>query len=409
MIYMVSLRKKLDGNFRHTKIACYTGYVTQSAVCNFAALLYVTFQQSFSLSLGQISVLAAELFGVQFAVDLLSTVFVDKIGYRKCVVGAHIVASLGFIALGNLPFIIDPFAGLFISVFLYSIGSGLIEVLVSPIVEACPASDKNGEMSLLHSFYCWGSMLVILVSTAFFSAFGIGNWRYFAMLWAILPLVNAVYFSAVPIRRTVEVDESAPVSALLKNPLIYLFIFLMLCSGASEIAMSQWASAFAENALGVSKALGDILGPCLFAFLMAIGRVLYSLISSKVNSVKYMLASAALCIAAYFITVFSPFPFLSLAGCGLCGLAVAVMWPGCFSLASAKLPKGGTALFAILALAGDSGCCTGPAVVGFISQSNGDRLESGLLAAVIFPVCLIIGLLIYRKRAERSLQEETAK
>lgn len=410
---MISLRNKLTGNYRHTKLACYTGYITQAAVCNFAALLYVTFQQSFSLSLGQISALAAELFAVQLIVDIISTVTVDKIGYRPCIVAAHITASAGFIALGNLPYIIDPFAGLVISVFLYSMGSGLIEVLVSPIVEACPTENKNGNMSLLHSFYCWGSVLVILVSTAYFSLFGIENWRYLAMLWAVLPLLNALYFCVVPIRRTVETSESLSLFKLIKKPAIYLFIILMLCSGASEIAMSQWASAFAEKGLQVTKTLGDLLGPCLFAFLMALGRVFYSLVSKRIDGVKYMTAITALCIVSYIIAVFSPNAVLSLAGCGLCGLSVAVMWPGCFSLASSSFPKGGTALFAILAFAGDAGCCSGPALVGLISQKNGDNLESGLFTAIIFPVCLIIGLTVYafyrRKQAQPAPKAETEK
>ena len=282
-------------NYNHTLYASYTGYITQAVVNTFIPLLFLTFQSTYQIPLDKITLLVTVNFAIQLTVDLLSAKFVDKIGYRICIVAAHLFAAAGLIGLSILPDCFpDPFAGLLTSVCLYAVGGGLIEVLISPIVEACPTERKAAAMSLLHSFYCWGCVLVILLSTLFFSLAGIQNWRILSLLWAALPLFNALYFTQVPIASLEESHETIPLGKLLSQKVFWVLALLMVCAGASELAMSQWASAFAESGLHVSKAVGDLAGPCLFAVLMGISRVLYAKWSERINLSHAMLLRAAL-------------------------------------------------------------------------------------------------------------------
>lgn len=378
-------------NYKSTIYCSYTGYITQAIVNIFAPLLFVTFHEEFGISFSQITLITTLNFSTQLIIDLISSKFVDKIGYRISIVSAHFFSAAGLLGMAFLPDILpNAYAGLLVSVVLYAIGGGLIEVLISPIVEACPSDDKASAMSLLHSFYCWGSVGVILLSTGFFAAFGMENWRLLACLWALIPIVNAFCFTCVPIAPLTEEGEGMKIKELCKTKLFWVFVLLMLCAGASELSMSQWASAFAENGLNVSKTIGDLAGPCFFSILMGSARVFYAKFSEKINLTSFIIFSSVLCIAAYLITVISPIPLLSLIGCALCGLSVGIMWPGVFSIASSKLPKGGTAMFALLALAGDMGCSGGPTVVGMVSGVCSDNLKAGLACAIIFPVIMIV-------------------
>lgn len=384
----------IKDNYNHTLRASYVGYITQAIVNNFIPLLFLTFQSTFGITLEKITLLVTINFSIQLLVDLLSAKFIDKIGYRTAAVAAHIFAAAGVAGLGIFPDLFsDSYVGLLFCVAIYAIGGGLIEVLISPIVEACPTDKKDAAMSLLHSFYCWGSVLVILISTLFFWAFGIENWRVMALVWAVVPAVNAFFFTRVPIAMLTEGGEGMSISSLIKNRTFWLFAFIIVCAGASEQAMSQWASAFAESGLHVSKMAGDLAGPCMFAVLMGISRIFYAKFSEKMDLVKFMIGSGMLCIVSYLLAAFSPNPLLALAGCGLCGLSVGILWPGAFSLASARLPMGGTAMFALLALAGDLGCSSGPTLVGFVSNTAGGNISVGLAAAIAFPVLLIVGLM----------------
>lgn len=387
----------IRNNFRHTFYASYGGYFVQAIINNFLPLLFLTFQRNFSLPYDKISLLIIINFGFQLVVDYFSASFIDRIGYRKCTVAAHALAAAGLVSLSVLPYIMPPYIGIIVSIIIYATGSGLIEVIISPLVEACPSDNKEGAMSLLHSFYCWGHMCVVLLSTLFFSVFSVDNWRYLAVIWAIVPLLNGVYFCFVPFPDILSESKGMSVKELFKSKLFYVFALVMLCSGASEQAMSQWASAFAESGLKVSKTMGDLLGPCMFAFLMGSARVLYSKISERFPLSAVMVASGVLCAISYLVASLSDNPLVSLAGCAVCGFSVGVMWPGTFSLAAMKIPKGGTALFAMLALFGDSGCSLGPAVVGRgITLFDGD-FSKGLLLALIFPVFLIVGVILQRK------------
>lgn len=404
------MTSRIRQNYRHTLNACYIGYITQAIINNFAPLLFLTFQRSFGISLAKISLLVTINFGVQLFVDFLAAHFVDRIGYRVCMVGAHLLAAAGLIGMAFLPGLMsDSYPALMVSIVLYAIGGGLLEVLVSPIVEACPTEKKEAAMSLLHSFYCWGHMGVVILSTAFFFMIGIDKWQILAVIWAVVPLANALYFMAVPIRRLAEEEEGdrASIRALSGKTVFWVLMMLMICAGASEQAVSQWASAFAESALHVSKSIGDLAGPCAFACFMGISRVVSAKFSETFSLEKIMLGSAGLCVVSYLMISLSPWPVLSLAGCALCGFAVGALWPSTFSLAMKKIPGGGTAMFALFALAGDIGCAGGPLLVGRISGVFGDDLRTGILAALVFPVLLILGVLA-SGRTRDGARKETA-
>lgn len=392
----------IKNNYNHTVFACYFGYVVQAIVNNFAPLLFLTFRNEFGIPLEKITSLITINFLFQLVVDVVAAKVVDKIGYRKCIVAAQFFSALGIAGMGFLPNLFsDPYYGLLISILLYALGGGLIEVLVSPIVEACPIKAKKAAMSLLHSFYCWGHLFVVLLSTLFFTLFGIENWRILALVWAVIPLINGFYFIKVPIAPLTAEGEQIPIKKLFSSKTFWLFIVVMVCAGASEQGMSQWASTFAESGLNVSKTVGDLAGPSLFAITMGVSRVIYSKISEKVDLNKYMTACAVLCITSYAIASFSGNAAFSLVGCAMCGFSVGVMWPGAFSLASEKFPKGGTAMFAFLALAGDFGCSFGPTVVGVATDILNDDIKRGVFAAVIFPALLIVSLLFMKKIKEK--------
>ena len=381
-------------NYKKTLIACYLGFITQAIAANFAPLLFLTFHNSYGIPLGQIALIPAVFFMTQLIVDIICAQVVDKIGYRKCVVTSEVTSAAGLVLLAFLPDALsDPFVGIIISVVIYAVGSGLIEMLGSPIVEACPFEHKEATMSLLHSFYCWGSVGVILLSTLFFKFAGIQNWKLLACIWAVIPVINIFNFATCPIEHPTGGEKGMGIIALFRLPLFYVAVVLMICAGASELSMAQWASAFAEAALGLSKTAGDLAGPCLFAVAMGICRAFFGKFGNRINLIKFMICSGITCVLSYLLASLSPLPIVSLIGCLLCGFSVAIMWPGTISVCSPRIPKGGTAFFAMLAMAGDLGGSAGPALVGNISQATGDNLQRGLLVGGIFPVILVIALL----------------
>ena len=379
-------------NYQKTMIACFVGYIVQAIVNNFVPLLFVTFQNSYGISLSKITMLITINFVIQMLIDALSARFVDKIGYRASALLAHACTIVGLGLLTILPEILpDAFSGILISVIIYAIGGGLIEVIISPILEACPTDNKETAMSLLHSFYCWGHMGVVLISTLFFSVFGIQNWKILTYVWMLIPLVNFFLFAKVPIYSlTSEGEAGLSLKELFSMRLFWILMLMMACAGASEQAVSQWASTFAEQGLGVSKTVGDLAGPMAFAFLMGLSRLIYGKYGERMNIDRFMVCSCILCIASYLCISLVPNAYISLLGCAVCGFSVGILWPGTFSKASAAIRRGGTALFAMLALAGDIGCSGGPTLVGFVSGALGDNLRMGILAAILFPVLLLI-------------------
>ena len=389
----------MEKKYNHTITACFIGYIVQAIVNNFVPLLFLTFQRNYQLPLSQITVLVTFNFGIQLLVDLLAVGFIDKIGYRISMVMAHVFSAAGLILLTILPEVLpSAFPGILISVMIYAIGGGLLEVLVSPVMEACPSDNKEKAMSMLHSFYCWGHVGVVLLSTIFFHIFGIDNWKIMALVWALIPIFNAFAFAKVPIASLIEEGEQGlSLKELLHNKMFWILLIMMVCAGASEQAVSQWASTFAEKGLGISKVAGDLAGPMAFAILMGTSRLFYGKYGERIQLDRFMVYSCLLCIASYLGISLFPIPQLSLVCCALCGLSVGIMWPGTFSKASAVLPKGGTAMFALLALGGDLGCSGGPTLVGFVSGHLNDNLKMGILAGIVFPMLLLIGIISCRK------------
>lgn len=390
-------------NYNRTRTACYLGFITQAICANFAPLLFLTFNKTYEISLGMIALIPTVFFFTQLIVDILCGLFVDRIGYRKCVVASEVCSALGLIGLAFLPDLFStPFIGIIIAVIIYAVGSGLIEVLVSPIVEACPFKNKEATMSLLHSFYCWGVVGVILISSLFFTFFGIDKWKILACLWALLPIYNIFNFATCPIERLTEDGKGMTYWQLFKVPLFWVAVILMISAGASELSMAQWASAYAESALGLSKTVCDLAGPCMFAVTMGISRVFYGKFGDKINLQNFMIGSGLLCIVCYLMASLFESPAVGLAGCILCGFSVGIMWPGTISIFSKLLPMGGTAMFALLAMAGDLGGSTGPAMVGNISEKLGNNMHLGMLAGGIFPVVLVVCVSLLKIRNNKK-------
>lgn len=386
----------MKNQYNKTITACFVGYIVQAIINNFVPLLFLTFQRTYDIPLSQITLLVTFNFGVQLLVDLLAIGFVDRIGYRVSMVMAHVLSAAGLILLTILPELFSsPFAGILISVMVYAVGGGLLEVLVSPVVEACPSDNKEKAMSMLHSFYCWGHVGVVLLSTVFFRAAGIENWKIMAIVWAVIPICNAFAFTRVPMASLMEEGESGlSLKELFASKIFWVLLLMMVCAGASEQAVSQWASTFAEKGLEISKTAGDLAGPMAFAVLMGAARAFYGKYGDRIQLDHFMIWSSILCILSYLGIALFPSPVLSLAACAVCGLSVGIMWPGSFSKAAAALPKGGTAMFALLALGGDLGCSGGPTVVGAVSSAMGENLKMGILAAVVFPALLLTGILV---------------
>ncbi len=389
-------------DYNKTITACFTGYIVQAVVNNFVPLLFLTFQRTYHIPLSQITLLVTLNFGIQLVVDLVSVLFVDRIGYRASMVLAHIFSASGLILLAVLPDVMpSPFAGILVCVVIYAIGGGLLEVLVSPVVESCPSDNKEMAMSMLHSFYCWGHVGVVAVSTLFFRFIGIGHWRILAVLWAVIPAVNAFSFLRVPIAPLIEEGERGmTIGELFRTRIFWILMLMMICAGASEQSVSQWASAFAEKGLGITKTAGDLAGPMAFAVLMGSARAFYGKWGDRINLDSFMIGSCILCIASYLCISLAPSPVVSLFACAVTGLSVGIMWPGTFSRASASMRNGGTALFALLALGGDVGCSGGPTVVGLVSGALNDNLKAGILAGTVFPALLLAGVILLRKNVK---------
>ena len=396
----------MQKNYRKTLTACYLAFITQAICANFAPLLFLRFHTNYGISLGQIALIPTAFFLTQLLVDVFCAKFVDAIGYRRSIVISEIASGLGLAGLAVIPDLFrDPFIGVLICVVIYAIGSGLIEVLASPIVEACPFEHKDAVISLLHSFYCWGSVGVILLSTVFFSVFGIEHWKILACIWALIPLYNIWNFATCPIERLTEEGKGMTIRTLFKTTLFWLAIILMVCAGASELSMAQWASAFTEAALGFSKTVGDLVGPCLFAVTMGISRVIYGKYGAKMNLIWFMIGSGVLCLCCYLLASLSASPVLGLTGCIFCGFSVGIMWPGTISITSPRIPQGGTALFALLAMAGDLGGAFGPSLVGTVTQQAGDNLRTGTLVGSVFPIILIVVLLLLNRQTKSGCKK----
>ena len=390
-------------NYQKTKRACYMGFITQAIAANFAPLLFLKFHHDYQITLGKIALISTCFFLTQLLVDLFCAKFVDKIGYRICIVASEVCSAAGLVGLAFMPDLLpEPFVGIILSVIVYAVGSGLIEVLCSPIVEACPFDNKEATMSLLHSFYCWRAVGTIVISTLFFAVFGMDNWKWLAVLWALVPAINIYNFATCPIEHFVDEGQGMGIKELFRKSFFWLSICLMICSGASELAMAQWASAYAEAALGLSKTIGDLAGPCMFAVTMGISRVIFGKYGAKMDLMKFMTGSGILCVICYLLASVSSNPITGLIGCIICGFSVGIMWPGTISISSERFPAGGTAMFALLAMAGDLGGSIGPGIVGRVTQSAGDNIRAGMGVGLLFPVTLLIMLFIFARQKDHK-------
>ncbi len=398
-------------NYSTTRKSAYIGYISQAIINNLAPLLFVTFQTKFGVSLEQISLLVTVNFVIQIFVDLMSIPIINFLGYRKTILFSQFFCICGLVGMSTLPFIMkNGFAALLLAVSLGAVGSGISEVIISPLLEALPSDNKSASMSLLHSFYSWGQVLVVLGSTVYFMTFGVENWRYLPLIWTIVPMVCFVMFTKVPICHLTEEGEAMPIKHLFSSFAFWIMIVLMISAGAAEQSMAQWASLFAETGLGVSKTLGDLLGPCVFAALMGISRLYYGCRGDRINLKKALALSSVLCILSYVVASVSRNPIIALLGCGFCGFSVGLMWPGIYSIAAHKYKKGGTSMFALLAFGGDIGCSAGPALVAFVSSNvksdNGIlskifsgsaeeiALKAGIGSAVVFPILMLLGIIM---------------
>ncbi len=389
-------------SFRHTIRACNIAAFSQAIVCGFLPLLFVIFNRDYKIALYLVTLLTTVNFVMQLLMDFVSLFFVDRVSYRITIVTAHALVSTGFLTLGIVvPAVENTYAAILVAVVLFSAGGGIFEVLVSPIVEACPSDNKAAAMSLTHSMYGVGSVAVVLVTSLLLAVFGEKNWYYIAIFWAIIPFFNGIYFLFVPLYKIVENSKRIPMLDLIKRKSFLIFFLIMFCSGATEIAISQWASAFAESALGISKKVGDILGPCIFAGMLTLSRIFYSKISSRVNPTKYLLGCGICSVVFFLCAALLPFRFAAIISCGLCGFTAGVMWPATLSLAAKHYPTGGVAMFGLFALAGDIGCTLGPTTVGMVSSAANGDLRVGLLVSVIFPILLVVGVSLLLKRSKK--------
>ena len=391
----------------HTVTACFTGAMVQAIVINFPPLLFLTFEKEFDITLSKISLLIAISFITQLLMDFTASKLPSLFNRRGTVVLGQILSAVGLVGFAVFPAILPPYLGLLLATETAAFGSGIIEVMGNPIIESCPVKNKNRILSFLHSGYCWGLVLTVLLSTLFFVTVGIEHWRLLACLWAIIPALDAVAFCLVPIYKiNSEPEKTDKKHSVFHTFTFWAFFMLMLCAGAAEQAMSQWASSLAEMGLGVSKAVGDLLGPCSFAVLMGTARVIYAKYSERMNLSKFMLISAILCIVSYLIAALSKQPIVSLLGCALCGFSVGIMWPGTLCLATGSIPHGGVKMFALLALAGDAGCTLGPSAVGIIASFFGDDLKISFLFSIIFPALMIlfIALLAFKNPKRAKIQ-----
>ena len=390
--------------YKKTVIACFIGAISQAIIVNFAPLLFVTFQNIFGIPLEEITVLISLNFITQFSTDLIASKYAKRIGYRKCLISAHLMCGVGLVLMAFLPRVINPFAALIMSTIIYAAGGGLLEVLTSPLLEACPTKNKSALMSLMHSFYSWGVVGVVIVSTVFFELFGINNWEIMACIWAIVPLGNIILLSTAPMYEISDSGEDKPnYKQLFSQKVFWLIIIIMLCSGAAELAVSQWASTFVEQGFHLSKSTGDLIGVGGFAAFMGLSRVIYSKYANRISLIRAVALSSCLCIVSYLMIGLSNSGAIGLMGCVLCGFSVGILWPGTLSMASEKVVSGGTTMFALCALGGDIGCTSGPALAGFMTGVLGDNLRLGILCSVIFPVLLLVALGLLKEKNNKKL------
>lgn len=378
----------MQPKYNATRVACYIGYIVQAIINNFLPILFIALQDVYGLGYEKLARLVVFNFVTQMVTDIITPKIVGKIGYKNTVIMCHFSAAAGLVLLGVLPKLISPYIGIIISIIIYAFGSGLIEVIVSPIIEMLPTKDKSGNMAVLHSFYCWGQAFTIIVTTVLVKIFGYSDWALIPMVWAIIPFINMFFFMGVPIVEPPKERRKSGIRKLIKNRRFIIYMLMMLCAGATEIAMAEWASMFVQQALGVSKVIGDLAGPCAFAVFMGAGRIWYAMVSHKVDFVKTLIVLSSVCFACYIIVAYCSIPWVSLIFCAVCGFTVSISWPGIYSAGAKEFPEGSSVMYSVFAMCGDTGCCLGPWTLGIIADSFG--LNTGFAVTSLFAVLMIL-------------------
>ena len=387
-----------------TKIASYVGFVVQAVINNFLPILFIVFQNVYGLSYEKLARIIVFNFATQIIVDMCVPKIISALGYRKCAVMCQGLAALGLMMLGILPNIMEnTYFAIIMSVMVYAFGSGLMEVALSPLVEGLPSKNKRGSMAILHSFYCWGQAFTVIVTTALVLGFGFKNWTYVPLVWASIPFFNMFAFLKVPIIEPDKTEKRDGLLNLLRNDKFRLYMIMMLCAGAAEVAMAQWASLFAQNALGVSKVVGDLAGPCAFAVFMGTGRIWYALAAKKVSFKKTIIVMSIGACICYMMVAICNVAAVSLVFCAICGFTVSIAWPGIYSAGAVAFPKASAVMYSVFAMCGDTGCALGPWLIGIIADNLG--LNIGFAAASIFPIGMILSAVLLLKKDCKSTKK----
>ncbi len=394
----------LPSMYKHTIRACYAGTFTMSLVSNLTPLLFVILMDSFGLTFEQVGRLTLVNFMTQIAADLVFSKPVDKWGVRPFVAGGHFLCTIGLVLFALAPMYAphNTYIWFMVSTVLFSCGGGLLELLLSPIVQAIPGDEKARAMSMLHSFYAWGFILVVVLTTTALGVFGSANWPLIMITWAILPLATGIAFLKVPLAPQVSEEQRTRTGVLLSSAFFVVVVLGIAAGGAAEVSMSQWISAFTERALGLSKQMGDLVGVCMFALFLGIGRASYGKWGGKTDVTTLMLWGAVGSVLCFLGAALIPNPILAMACCAANGLCVSLLWPGSIVTAAARFPLAGASMFAILAAGGDVGAAFGPWAVGAVADVVPSGLRGGLLVGTIYPAIMVVCMLVVRAMNRRG-------
>ena len=407
-------------SYKSTIAACYIGSFVQAIIVNTTPILFIPLREQFGLTFQQMGLLVLINFISQVGCDILFSNAIDKYGFRRFVVAAHGLAVVGLVLFAASPLLFDrPFAGFVTATIIFSGSGGLLELLLSPIVNAIPTDEKAGAMSVLHSFYSWGQAAVILLTTVLLFVFGRAWWQWIILIWTLVPLFNFFFLMRVPFAPNVPEEQRQGMDKILLKPFFIAALATILCGAAAELCISQWASAYLEEAMRLPKVVGDVGGVCLFAVMMGVGRLFYGMYGKKINVSLMMLIGTVGAAACYITVALSGTAVLSLLACGLCGLCVSLLWPGTLVVASEHYPLAGAWMFAILA-AGDIGASAGPWLMGVVAEQahrlpflsglltqgmSPDQLglRAAMLVSALFPIIAFFCLRWMRKRTHDDI------
>ena len=390
-------------NYKITKYTCYLFYVLQGTLLNLTPLLFVPLMEQYGLSYMKLGALASVNFATQLIVDIVLSKLTDKHRYRISLRLSASAAFIGYMIFAWAPGRLgDPYTWLLIGTVVYSIGAGLMEITISPLIHALPDKAKGKSMAILHSFYAWGVVLTVIVSTSVLAIIGRDKWNFIVTGWLIVPVIGFILSCIMPVPKpeSGENERTAGSFRILIKPAFILFLAMIFFGSCAEAVMTQWSSAFLERAVGLDKLIGDIAGMSMFALMLGLCRMASAALDKKISLSTYMMLGTIGAVICYIIVSVSNVAAVSLIFCALTGFMVGMLWPGTLVLAADAFPKAGAWLFAYLAVAGDLGGVFGPWITGAIADRSG--LNAGLGAAAIFPVIGLICMIIYKRRTRSA-------